>query len=90
MDKATITLRAVEAGKQLLGREIVIQSSSDFTPAGKRVVRVVRYARSGRRTAAQLRWYVGGNTFRSLALTNENLELSNAWKASDPRLAAGF
>lgn len=58
MDTAAITLHAIEAGKQILGREIVIQSSADFTPTGKRVVRVVRHARNGRRTTQQIRWYV--------------------------------
>lgn len=85
MDRAAITLQAIEAGKQLLGREIVIQSSADFTPKGKRVVRVVRHARNGRRTTEQLRWYVGGKSFRSLELTGESLNLSNAWKEAQPR-----
>lgn len=85
MDKAAITRQAIEAGKQLLGREIVIQSSADFTPKGKRVVRVVRHARSGRQTVEQLRWYVGGKSFRSLELTGDNLKLSDAWEKAQAR-----
>lgn len=75
-------LRAIAAAKQVLGREIIIQSDADFTPPGKRKVRVVRHQLNGRRAEAHLRWYVAGKAFRSLPLTNSNVALSNSWKGS--------
>ena len=44
MNKESLTAMAIEAGKRYLGREIVIQSSADFTPPGKRVARLVRHS----------------------------------------------
>ena len=72
--------RAIEAAKLLLGREIVIQSDADFTPPGKRTVRVVRHQLNGRRTDAHIRWYVAGTAYRSLPLTDSNATLSVSWK----------
>lgn len=60
MTNADDTQRAIAAAKLLLGRELIIQSDADFTPAGKRKVRVVRHAKNGRRTGPHIRWYVGG------------------------------
>lgn len=96
MSKSTIRtpeqeleLRAIAAAKQLLGREIIIQSDADFTPPGKRNVRVVRHQLNGRRAEAHLRWYVAGKAYRSLPLTNSNVALSNSWKGSDACLGVG-
>jgi hypothetical protein len=63
---------------------LVIQTNADFTPSGKRRVRIVRHKHSGRRCAPALRWYVGTKAYRSLPLTNDNIELSAAWKAAQP------
>lgn len=75
-----VTQRAIAAGKAVLGREIVIQSDANFTPPGKRTSRLVRHAMNGRRAVQQIRWYVGGKAFRSLALTEDNLSLTDAWR----------
>ncbi|HBP1602122.1 TPA: hypothetical protein L5U90_003222 [Pseudomonas aeruginosa] len=77
--------KAIAAAKQLLGREIIIQSDADFTPPGKRTVRVVRHHMNGRRAKTHLRWYVAGKAYRSLPLTNNNVSLSNSWKCSAAR-----
>jgi hypothetical protein len=58
--------------------KISIQCDADFTPKGKRRVKIVATNRGGR----QLRWYVGNSIFRFLTVTNENIELSQAWKAA--------
>ncbi|NVL49944.1 hypothetical protein F2S72_09345 [Pseudomonas syringae pv. actinidiae] len=84
MDKAASTAMAIEAGRLLLGREIVIQSEADFTPPGKRAARVVRHSMSGRRTADHIRWYVAGKAYRSLPLSKENVQMTAEWKASKP------
>ena len=82
MNKESLTAMAIEAGKRYLGREIVIQSSADFTPPGKRVARLVRHSMNCRRTAVQIRWYVAGKAYRSLPLTSENATMTADWKAS--------
>ncbi|HDS1721641.1 hypothetical protein NPS53_09025 [Pseudomonas putida] len=82
MNKEALTAMAIEAGKLYLGREIVIQSDADFTPPGKRVARLVRHTMSGRRTAAQIRWYVAGKAYRSLPLTAENAQMTSDWKGA--------
>lgn len=74
--------RAIAAAKQILGREIILQSDADFTPPGNRRVRVVRHRLDGRRAEAHIRWYVAGKAYRSLPLTNSNISLSNSWKCS--------
>lgn len=74
--------KAIAAAQQYLGREIIIQSDADFTPPGKRIVRVVRHHLNGRRAKTHLRWYVAGKAYRSLPLTNSNISLSNSWKCS--------
>ncbi len=75
-----MTTRAIAAAKVALGREIVIQSDADFTPPGKRTVRVVRHQLNGRRASAHLRWYVSGKAYRSLPLTPGSVSLSESWK----------
>lgn len=82
MSNEAITAKAIEAGKRILGREIVIHSDADFTPPGKRTARVVRHALSGRKAPPQIRWYVGSKAYRSLALTNDNVQMTTDWKAS--------
>ena len=74
--------RAIAAAQAVLGREIVIQSDADFTPPGKRTVRVVRHRLNGRRTGAHLRWYVSGKAYRSLPLTHDSVSLSESWKGA--------
>jgi hypothetical protein len=81
-ETSDLTRRAIEAGKVLLGREIVIQTNADLTPPGKRVARVVHHAKSGRRTGPQIRWYVAGSCFRNLKLTEQNTLLSAEWVAA--------
>ena len=76
-----MTARAIEAAKTVLGREIVLQVDGDFTPPGKRTVRVVHYRMNGRRAAPHIRWYVGGKAYRSLPLTNESIALSSEWSS---------
>lgn len=86
MCNEAITAKAIEAGKRILGREIVIQSDADFTPPGKRTARVVRHSLSGRRATPQIRWYVGSKAYRSLALTNDKVQMTAHWKAyGDPQ-----
>lgn len=82
MDHDEIRLKAIDAAKRVLGREIVIQSDADFTPPGKRSFRVVQHTFSGRRAKPHLRWYVGQKSFRSLALTGQNQALSREWQAA--------
>lgn len=83
MSNDAITAKAIEAGKRILGREIVIYSDADFTPSGKRTARVVRHSLSGRRATPQIRWYVGSKAYRSLALTNDNVQKTAVWKGYD-------
>ena len=60
--------------------KIVIQTNADFTPAGKRSVRLVKTTKAGRKCARHIRWYVGREIYRSLPLTNENIEMSKDWE----------
>lgn len=55
--------------------KIVIQSDADFTPAGKRRAKIA-YANSRH---ARLQWYVAGRVYRSLPITDGNIELSRRW-----------
>lgn len=71
--------RAIEAGKVLLDRELVIKSDADFTPAGRRTAHTVSYSVRGRYTGQQIRWYVGRKVFRSLEYNNENVKLTREW-----------
>lgn len=80
MNKEALTAMTIEAGKRILGREIVIQSNADFTPPGKRVARHVRHTMSGRRTEPHIRWYVAGKAYRSLPLTNVNVKRTVDWQ----------
>lgn len=82
MENLDLTQRAIAVAQVLLGRELLIKTTADFTPPGRRTARVVQHAKNGRRTGAHLRWYVGGRTFRSLPLTTDSVALTNAWKAS--------
>jgi hypothetical protein len=88
MSTSNITRLAIQAGSLLLGRELVIKTDSDFTPTGKRTARVVRHAKNGFRAAPHIRWYVGGKTYRSLLLTNENVDLTAKWSISDRGFAS--
>lgn len=54
--------------------KIVIQTDADFTPAGKRRVRVVQTF-GGR----QLRLYVAGRIYQRLAPTAENFLMAAKW-----------
>jgi hypothetical protein len=62
--------------------KIEIQTDADFTPRGKRSVRVVRHQKSGKKCAEQIAWYVGQRLYRRLQLNNENIALSGVWKAA--------
>jgi hypothetical protein len=57
---------------------LVMASELDFTPAGKRRVRVVPTSRGGR----LLRWYVSGRRYHSLPVTPAAAELSREWVAN--------
>lgn len=59
--------------------QITIQTNADFTPAGKRTVRVVRHAKSGKKCAPVIRWYVGGKIYATHPLNGEGTALSLAW-----------
>lgn len=63
----------------LLNKKIVIETGADFTPAGKRRVKVVRHTHSGKPVAAYIRWYVGRNAYRNMELTADNMKLSEEW-----------
>ena len=54
--------------------KITIQTAADFTPKGKRTARIVRTDRG-----QQLRWYVGGKRYRSMAPTAANAWLTELW-----------
>ena len=58
--------------------KIVIETSEDLTPKGKRTARVVTTDRGGR----QLRWYVSGRIFRHLQVTGANINLTKEWVAA--------
>lgn len=58
--------------------QITIQTDADFTPAGKRRVRVVK-CRNRMGVSAQIRLYVSGRIFRKLAPTPQNMELAKQW-----------
>lgn len=88
MNQEALTTQAIEAGKRYLGPEIVIQSDADFTPPGKRVARLVRHSIDGRRIAAQIRWYVAGKAYCSLPLTEQNVQVTAAWKQAGHAPAA--
>ena len=55
--------------------KIEMKVDADFTPKGKRSVRVVTLLRGTR----CIRWYVGGRIWRQIALTAENMKLSEEW-----------
>lgn len=62
--------------------KIVIQTNADFTPAGKRMVRVVSHARSGKKIAKSIRLYVAGKIYATLPITEENMKLAMEWYAA--------
>lgn len=56
--------------------QIVIHApDADFTPTGKRSARVITTSRGGR----QLRWYVSGRIYRTMAPTSDNAALTQNW-----------
>jgi hypothetical protein len=57
--------------------KITIQTDADFTPMGKRRVRVVTLDRGARR----IRWYVAGRIYNQLPVTIDAVELSRKWAA---------
>jgi hypothetical protein len=61
---------------------IEIQTDADFTPKGKRTVRIVEHHKSGKKMRPAIAWYVGRNLYRYLALTSGNLALSREWFAA--------
>lgn len=61
--------------------KIVIQTNADFTPKGKRAAKIVTL-KNGFGSVQRLRWYVGGRIYRTLAITPENISLTNDWKAA--------
>lgn len=62
---------------------IVLQAATaDFTPRGKRTVRVV-IARGRMGRSRQLRFYVAGRLFRRLAPSPANLAMARDWRANE-------
>ena len=64
---------------------IVINTTADLTPKGKRTFKVVKtgYKTRGRKCNPQLRWYVGGKCFRTFDdVSVENLNLTQEWIAA--------
>jgi hypothetical protein len=61
--------------------KIRIQTNVDFTPHGKRRIRVVNL-----RGGIFIRWYVSGGIFRTLKLTQSNISLSRHWLESETSL----
>lgn len=83
----TPTDRNIELSKQMVTSflakcqgVITIQSDADFTPKGKRSVKIVRHSKSGKKIKPTLAWYVGGKLFRYLDLNEQSIILSSAWK----------
>ena len=60
---------------------ITIQTDLDFTPAGKRRAQTVEL-RGQFGPVTKIRWYVSGKIFRTLPLTQENVDLSKEWVSS--------
>ncbi len=61
---------------------ITIQTNADFTPSGKRSVRIVRHARSGKKIAQSIRLYVAGKIYATLPITIENMKMVEEWYAA--------
>ena len=61
--------------------KIVIQTNADFTPPGKRRAKVAYGNR--------IRWYVGGRIYRTLKITQTNVELSMKWRGRGQHGEAG-
>lgn len=51
--------------------KIVIQTDADFTPPGRRRAKIAYGNR--------IRWYVSGRIYRTLKITDANIELSRRW-----------
>jgi hypothetical protein len=65
---------------ELLKTKIVIDApNADFTPRGRRVVRVVRTRKNGRAMQPTIAWYVGGKLYRYLPITAANVAMSQDW-----------
>jgi hypothetical protein len=60
---------------------IIIQTDADFTPAGKRTVRVVELTAMGR-PVRRIRWYVSGRIYNTLPVNSETTALSQEWVAA--------
>ena len=58
--------------------KITIQTDADFTPKGKRRVRLIRL-RGVTGDTMRLRWYVSGRIYRQLAATQANVQVSKDW-----------
>lgn len=61
---------------------ITIQTDADFTPAGKRSIRLVRHAKSGKKIPQSIRLYVAGKIYATLPMTVENMKLVETWYAA--------
>jgi hypothetical protein len=61
--------------------KIRIETNHDFTPRGKRRIRVVNL-----RGGMFIRWYVSGGIFRTLKITPDHIALSRHWLESETSL----
>jgi hypothetical protein len=71
--------KAINAYTMIADGPIVIQTDADLTPPGKRRVKVVKTHLSGLKSPPHIRWFVGRKAYRSLALTEANMRLSEEW-----------
>jgi hypothetical protein len=62
--------------------KIVIQTNADFTPKGKRNAKIVTLNNSGFGKCQRIRWYVSGKIFRTLPVSQENINLTQEWMAA--------
>ena len=67
--------------------KIVIETDADFTPVGKRSVKIISIApRQGRYAVAKgtrvIRWYVGGAIYATLPITSANIKMTEQWFAA--------
>ncbi len=81
MTSETIRQQCIEAYKAgILSQKIVIETNADLTPKGKRRAQVVKPQNFyGVRRPLHLAWYVGQSCYARMAITNENIALTNEW-----------
>lgn len=84
MTREAVRNQAIEAYKAgVLSQKIVISTDADLTPKGKRRAQIVQpqSVYGGRRRPRHLAWYVGQSCYARMAITVENVALTNKWLA---------